>query len=415
MRNFTFHHKGENVKIKTVHAAAQAGMASTMIADERDRKRVRKTAIPHVMNILLLWSGAVLQLHCKNSTPPGPMAPVQPNPDVSFQGIGDLPGGRFHSEALGISDDGKILIGRSSSARFEEEGFFCAVRDSGLALQVLLGSSGAPVSSEPRALTPNGEIIAGKIVTARGIEAARWTAATGWVSLGDLAGGAFASQALGISIDGAVVVGWGSSNIGLEAARWVNGNALAMGDLSGGGFHSAAALVSADGRTVVGTGNSAQGFQVFRWTESTGMIGLGDLAGGEFSSEPFGMTPDAAIIVGEASSALGIEAFRWTQARGMEALGDLPGGTFHSIAFDVSDAGAIIVGFGTTAQGAEAFIWEATNGMRKMKTVIVAAGLREVESWQLTEATGISADGRIIVGNGLNPGGQNEGWIAKMP
>ena len=39
-----------------------------------------------------------------------------------FQGIGDLPGGEFHSEALGITDDGRIVFGKSHSASSEEEG-----------------------------------------------------------------------------------------------------------------------------------------------------------------------------------------------------------------------------------------------------------------------------------------------------
>jgi uncharacterized membrane protein len=96
-------------------------------------------------------------------------------------------------------------------------------------------------------------------------------------------------------------------------------------------------------------------------------------------------------------------------------LGDLPGGTFHSIAFDVSADGTIVVGFGNTAPGSEAFIWDATNGMRNLKNLLVAAGVQEVEGWRLTEATGISADGRIIVGNGTNPSGQNEGWVVALP
>jgi hypothetical protein len=52
--------------------------------------------------------------------------------------------------------------------------------------------------------------------------------------------------------------------------------------------------------------------------------------------------------------------------------------------------------------------------MRNLKSVLVAAGLPEVERWRLIEATGISADGRIIVGNGTNPNGQTEGWIAEL-
>ena len=34
--------------------------------------------------------------------------------------------------------------------------------------------------------------------------------------------------------------------------------------------------------------------------------------------------------------------------------------------------------------------------------------------WELTDATGISADGRTIVGIGRNPGGDVEGWIADL-
>lgn len=99
------------------------------------------------------------------------------------------------------------------------------------------------------------------------------------------------------------------------------------------------------------------------------MVGLGDLAGGQFSSEPFGLTPDASVIVG----------------------------------------------FGNTAQGSKAFIWDATDGMRNLKNLLVAAGLQAVEERRLTEATGISADGRIIVGNGTHPSGQTEGWVVELP
>jgi hypothetical protein len=38
-----------------------------------------------------------------------------------------------------------------------------------------------------------------------------------------------------------------------------------------------------------------------------------------------------------------------------------------------------------------------------------------VERWRLAEAPGISAEGRIIVGNGTDRRGQTEGWIAELP
>ena len=41
--------------------------------------------------------------------------------------------------------------------------------------------------------------------------------------------------------------------------------------------------------------------------------------------------------------------------------------------------------------------------------------LLDLAGWQLTEATGVSANGRTIVGNGINPDGQQEAWIATIP
>ena len=55
-----------------------------------------------------------------------------------------------------------------------------------------------------------------------------------------------------------------------------------LGDLPGGVFSSSAGGVSADGSVVVGSGTSANGYEAFRWTQATGMVGLGDLSGGGF-------------------------------------------------------------------------------------------------------------------------------------
>jgi hypothetical protein len=145
------------------------------------------------------------------------------------------------------------------------------------------------------------------------------------------------------------------------------------------------------------------------------MVGLGEIDGGTYYSEPFGMTPDASVIVGKAGTSSGWEAFRWTEVGGFEPLGDLPDGAFESIAFDVAADGATVVGLGKTDRGAEAFVWDAAHGMRRLKDVLLSAGVSAVTDWELTEATGISADGRIVVGNGIDPAGHTQGWIASLP
>jgi len=146
------------------------------------------------------------------------------------------------------------------------------------------------------------------------------------------------------------------------------------------------------------------------WTEAGGLVPLGDLEGGDRASEPFGISPDGAVVVGKSTSSRGVEAFRWTKAEGMKPLGDLDGGEFMSMAFDVSSNG-IVVGTATGADGSEAFVWDAKNGMRALKALLGPAA----KAWQLTEATAITPDGRTVIGNGTNPDGKPEGWVARLP
>ncbi|MFO0974717.1 MAG: PEP-CTERM sorting domain-containing protein [Phycisphaerae bacterium] len=156
-------------------------------------------------------------------TPPVPPAPVGP-----LIGIGDLPGGEFSGRALGVSADGSVIVGSSSS-----------------------NASGR---------------------TNR--EAFMWTQALGMVGIGDLTGGNFWSEATSVSSNGQVIVGEGSSNNGNEAFRWVGGVFTALGDLAGGGFASRALDTNADGSVIVGTGTTGSGGEAFIWTQANGMQNL---------------------------------------------------------------------------------------------------------------------------------------------
>jgi uncharacterized membrane protein len=330
-----------------------------------------------------------------------------------FRGVGDLPGGEVSSEVLALSLDGSALLGRSSAADLEEEGFM--LRIDGMQRVPLTAHDGQRVNSQPAAFTDDLQTIVGKMDSARGpFEAGRWTAAEGWTGLGDLPGGDFISQALDVSGDGRVIVGWGSSDHGLVAVRWVEGTPQELGDLPGAACHAAAACVSRDGLTIAGTGTSERGPELFVWHADTGLVALGDLPGGDFSSEPFGMSPDGRVIVGEGTSERGVEAFCWTANTGLQGLGDLPGGEFHSTAFALSGDGSLIGGFGTSDAGTEAFVWDQEHGMRALAQVLRESKTVGLDGWKLTEVTGISANGAVLAGNGVNPQGQPEGWVAAL-
>lgn len=282
------------------------------------------------------------------------------------QGLGDLPGGAFSSTANGVSANGSVVVGF-------------------------------------------GNVAAGTA----GNRAYRWTALTGLVAIGSLPGAGF-SSAVDTSQNGSVVVGNGISVSGTTAFRWTSSGMVGLGDLAGGAYFSTASGVSGDGSVVVGQSEASAGSVAFRWTAQGGMVGLGELQGGFALSRAQGVSSDGLVVVGGSNSASGDEAFRWTQQTGMVGLGDLSGGDFASEAWDCSADGSVVVGSAAIERGGEAFVWDASHGMRSIAQVLTSAGV-DLFGWTLTSAVGVSADGRIVVGNGLDPSSQFSGWIATLP
>jgi probable HAF family extracellular repeat protein len=336
-----------------------------------------------------------------------------------FRGLGDLPGGSFdggvYSIADDVSGDGRVVVGSTSSAAAGSllEGYRWDATNGMTGIGDLAGGD---FNGNAVAVSGDGTVIAGSGHSSSGFQATRWTSETGTVGLGDLSGGAFNSYALGVSGDGTAIVGSSNSALGLEAFAWTVGSGMVgLGDLAGGSFRSEATGASHDGSVIVGYSNTATGDQAFHWTATSGMIGLGHFAGGGFTIGT-GVSADGQTIIGWGSSAAGPAAFRWTAGTGIVSLGDLSGGSFNSYAAATSADGSVIVGFGSSATGSEAMIWTEGDGMISLQSYMINdLGVAGLDGWQLKEARGVSADGRTIVGVGVNPLGQTEGWIAVIP
>jgi len=215
-----------------------------------------------------------------------------------------------------------------------------------------------------------------------------------------------------VSADGSVAVGTGASmEVGQseQACRWttLTGRVL-LGVLPGGSFSDGFG-VSADGSVVVGTSDSPGGFRAFRWTAADGMTSLGFLPGHQ-SSEGRGISADGSTIVGVSYNSVDSEPFRWTQAGGMQGLGHGAPGDENATALAVSGDGAVIVGF---YQPWVAYVWDENHGMRNLQDVLTQRYGINLTGWGLQEAVAISADARILVGNGMHDG-RPEGWIARV-
>jgi probable HAF family extracellular repeat protein len=329
-----------------------------------------------------------------------------------FQGLGDLPGGAnpprsdgFESFAYAVSADGSTVVGASWSALGTEA--FRWTRSTGM---VGLGQlAGQPQSWAYGISADNSTIVGGGLT-----DAFRWNASEGMVSIGHMPGGTGGCFANAVSADGSVIVGTGTTNgyDGQRAFRWTAATGLAdLGDLPGvSGFDTHASGVSGDASVITGFARIANGYddQAFRWTAADGMVGLGPLPGGYSTSQATAISLDGRTIVGHLGYSNPGQAFRWTAAEGVVALGTP---LAYGSATAVSADGSVIVGM----SGIDPFVWESSTGMRSIRDVLVTDYGLNLTGWTLDAATGVSADGLTIVGSGINPAGDPEAWIARLP
>jgi len=318
----------------------------------------------------------------------------------SFQGLGSLPGssptGSGSSFASAVSADGLVVAGVSGTQAFRR-----TVSTGMVGLGVVPGAS-----SQPAGVNVDGSVIVGtNSFGAFPSQAFRWTAANGIVNLGSLPG-YLVNGASGVNADGSVVVGTSNAaDTSGQAFRWTASSGMVgLGYLSGnnGNAWSTGRGVNADGSVVVGGSIG----QAFRWTPTSGMTGLGFLPGSnvEIGSEAFAVSADGSVVVGQS----GGEAFRWTAATGMIDLG------FSSAyvcfqPFGVNADGSVIVG-GSGGPASRAIRWTAGNGIESIQDLLTASGVN-LAGWQLTGASGVSADGTTFSvnanGNSLQPGTYN--------
>jgi probable HAF family extracellular repeat protein len=310
-----------------------------------------------------------------------------------------------------VSADGSTIVGMSNS-----ETGFQAFRWTGAGGMVGLGAFDNPgglQSSQAMAVSADGSVIVGASSLPRSLNEDgspfRWTAQTGLVFLGSL-GGTDGGVAFGVSADGSVVVGYGSdSNFNLEAFRWAQATGpVALGDVPGGPVNSQAHGVSADGTFVVGYGSHSFVFDTgFHWQSGTGLVGY---AGG---FKALGVSADGSAAVGTAGGRAAI-----VTSGGTTMIPHIGPATSTDTAYAASADGSVVVGIMSLNQGQEdlghAFIWDAVNGTRLFELLLPTLGV-DLTGWELNAATGISADGRVICGYGMNPHGEQAGWAVHLP
>ncbi len=330
-----------------------------------------------------------------------------PLASAGLTGLGDMPGGTDYSAAWAISADGSLIVGESDSS----SGLVPVVwNGNGNGDMVSLGVSGFA-----RDISADGSVIAGIYSIGGHNEAFIWTASGGVVGLG--VAGYTHSYTHAISADGDTVVGqlWGGGVS--QSFLWTQGGGMQTLPYFVGGRTQSAALGVSDSGLVVGFASHLVSTEAYYWTEASGSLtGLGYLPGGNYSAA-YAVTPDGHVISGESEAADGKwHPVLWRDSGSGYVISDLGllGGWDGATAVSLTPDGSVVVGFALPSSSGDniAFRWSSDHGMETVRDWLIGTGV-DVGSWQLNEASDVSADGNTVVGFGVNAAGNTEAYVAQ--
>lgn len=300
----------------------------------------------------------------------------------SINNLGVL-AGASDSFAVGLSADGRVATGVSGGRAFRWSS------ETGMQALSLLAPLGIGETAGGYAVSGDGSVIVGY----SGSRPVRWSASGGVEDLGST-GSPGGSGALDVNADGTKIVGYS----GTSSFIWTATSGMQM--IAG---QSQARAITGDGTTVAGhlyTSSSA-----FRWQGSGAVEAIISGAGAE------DLSADGAIVVGWVQTEVGQQAFRWSATSALQIVS--PSGANSAYAEAVSGDGSIVVGGSQSAVGNRAFLWTSATGSIDLFDHLSHLGV-DMAGWsQLTSATNISANGRIVLGYGVH-NGENRAFIADI-
>ena len=238
-----------------------------------------------------------------------------------------------------------------------------------------LGSYSGSSASAGFAMNSAGSILAGNAwISAGNTHAVVWSGGT----MTDLGSNLStrSTRANGVSDDGSLVGGWQDRSDGYRSgAVWVNGAETVL--TVGGNPLADVNAVSGDGQWAVGNGGAYAFGQAYMWNRSTGL---------SFLNSPF----DTSMYDTLSATA-------------------------------VSRDGSVVVGYARDTNPLDwgtpdiGWIWTSGTGVEEIGAWATAQGFN-IGGNSLTDPTGISPDGRYIVGYGYAPNGFTTlGWVVSTP
>lgn len=345
-----------------------------------------------------------------------------------FEGLGDLPGGDVASYASAVSASGDVVAGSSAASDGHQ-----AVRWTPAEKLQPLASSLSSASG----VSPDGRLIVGSarveilpMAESLGViwredgpfepvavpnwptDLELWSSGTSAVLDDGTVFGACKNQGgAGVSTQGCRVDPSGEITVVIPWLSSVASSATVLAANASGDYAGA----------------------VFSHRYSSSLFGSFAVVNGSAIGSPFGercttrpnschsearaLSADGSVVVGTAAE-WGFEPYRQSgfiyDAGGIRELPDLLGGDEASGAYAISADGRVIGGFATDAEGRRAAVWVREVPIA-LEAALVNAGGSLPSGWRLDTVQAISADGRVLVGNGTNPDGNREAFRIVLP
>nr|BEP22889.1 hypothetical protein SUGSMm_36860 [Morganella morganii subsp. sibonii] len=343
--------------------------------------------------------------------------------DLKIHDLGTFhPGNEGSSYTTGMSADGRIITGNTSSEIDYDlpHGFYYDTDSSKkIAIDSFRSDKGGMTITS--GISADGRVITGSAETDDGsMQAFHFRHAEGKMTrLGTLrTGNTGNSYIRAASADGRVIAGMSQtdSSASGQAFRYKEGDAgiTGLGTLrSDNSGSSDARLISADGRVIAGDSNvdGSDIIRAFRHNDGdTKMTALGTLrADGEGNSWAMAISADGRTITGYATTENDdIQAFRHTEGRtGMTSLGTLrQDNSGDSYGRAMSSDGKVIAGAADTDNRSRQAYRLSEND-----TKMVSLGTLRSDNSGDSDALAISPDGRVVVGKAETDNGDEQAFV----
>lgn len=346
---------------------------------------------------------------------------AQPPAIAGFEHLGDLPGGAFYSVANAVSYDGSAVVGNSKSAssassQFGINGTEAFLYRNGKMIGLRSLMSGRDFYSEANGVSADGSVIVGGSTSYKSLQG-KYKGAEGvmWANGHMTPLGVFPdlaqqhSPALAISPDGLTIVGIAAyGNGSYQGYKWTPGRGLVgLGNLNSPLHFGLAQAVSADGWVIGGLDHVSDAASA---TQPVPVLAgplhaLSDSAGYVKAITADGRQAIGMIQVGRDSLLMS-----WSP-QGETALYRFIG--LPAIAVNVAGASAD----GSTIVGnflPEGGFWIWYNGQLTASTTLVGLNIIEDAGWLITSVNAISGDGNTIIGATLNASGDTEAFSLRI-